>query len=185
MESSLFYIEAFYEKHKYSFDVFIVKQLTNNTNSYYHLDMNKKEFYTRLGKAAYEYGVLYETYSSKINKRTDNFIWILYAIDFNGLETQKEIADHWSMPLSTVNTIIKQMEKEGYVELIKKEDDGRERKIKLTLKGTQYSKDILKNIYLAEDKAYRKLKNPKELIEEYERLVSETKKAIKEIDNND
>ena len=83
--------------------------------------MNKKEFYTRLGKAAYEYEALYETYSTKINKRTDNFIWILYAIDFNGLETQKEIADHWSMSLSTVNTIIKQMEKEGYVELIKKE----------------------------------------------------------------
>ena len=147
--------------------------------------MNKKEFYTRLGKAAYEYEALYETYSTKINKRTDNFIWILYAIDFNGLETQKEIADHWSMPLSTVNTIIKQMEKEGYVELIKKEDDGRERKIKLTEKGIEYSKDILKDIYLAEDKAYKKLKNPKELIEEYERLVSETKKAIKEIDNND
>ena len=50
------------------------------------------------------------------------------------------------MPLSTVNTIIKQMEKEGYVELIKKEDDGRERKIKLTLKGIEYSKDILKDI---------------------------------------
>lgn len=67
----------------------------------------------------------------------------------------------------------------------KKEDDGRERKIKLTEKGIEYSKDILKDIYLAEDKAYKNLKNPKELIEEYERLVSETKKAIKEIDNND
>ena len=68
---------------------------------------------------------------------------------------------------------------------IQKEDDSRERKIKLTEKGIKYSKDILKDIYLAEDKAYKKLKNPKELIEEYERLVSETKKAIKEIDNND
>ena len=36
--------------------------------------MDKKEFYTRLGKAAYEYGALYEAYSTKINKRTDNFI---------------------------------------------------------------------------------------------------------------
>lgn len=147
--------------------------------------MDKKEFYTRLGKAFYEYWALYAAYSEKNNKRSDNFIWILYAIDFNGLETQKDIADHWSMPLSTVNTIIKQMEREGYLELIKKEIDGRERKIKLTEKGKNYSGEILKGIYDAEDKAYRKLKNPKELIEEYEKLVSETKKVIKEIESNE
>lgn len=142
--------------------------------------MDKKEFYTRLGKATYEYDALYASYSAKNNKRSDNFIWILYAIDFNGLQTQKGIANHWSMPLSTVNTIIKQMERGGYLVLIKEKNDGRERKIKLTQKGKDYSKEILKDIYDAEDKAYNKLINPKLMIEEFEKLVYETKKAIKE-----
>lgn len=141
--------------------------------------MDKREFFTRLGRLAYEYDSLYALYASRIEKRSDNFIWILYALDYNELDTQKDIATQWSMPLSTVNTIIKQMEKDGFVILEKSFSDKRERKIKLTLKGKAYSKEILSDIYKAEAMAYEKLKNPNELLEQYELLVNETKKAIK------
>ncbi|MEI3306811.1 MAG: helix-turn-helix domain-containing protein [Dysosmobacter sp.] len=53
----------------------------------------------------------------------------LYALDQDGGCTQKQIAENWMIPKQTVNTVVKDLERRGYVSL----RAGRDQKEKLVL----------------------------------------------------
>ena len=76
----------------------------------------------------------------------DNSLSLLYALDDGKPHSQKEICEHWLIPKTTLNTIVKECVNAGYIVL-----DGikhtKEKEIRLTDKGQEYAKTILNQVY--------------------------------------
>ena len=53
--------------------------------------------------------------------------------------------------------MIRKLRQEGYIQLVESEDDKREKKIRLTQKGKEYSKEILVPLYQIEDYVFHVL----------------------------
>ncbi len=120
--------------------------------------MESKEFFMRFGKAIYNIDGFYDEIAKQSKVKT-NFLWILYALNDQKPHSQKEICRDWSLPRSTVNTIIKEMEKDGYVELEQIKGEKRELNICLTDKGHELADNLLKDLYEFETQVYEKIKN--------------------------
>lgn len=82
----------------------------------------------------------------------ENELAILYALDDGGHHTQKEICEQWLIPKTTVNTIVREFVKEGYITL-SCEHNSKEKIIALTDKGRNYAAPVLEKIYAAEERA--------------------------------
>ena len=85
----------------------------------------------------------------------DNSLSLLYALDDGKPHSQKEICEHWLIPKTTLNTIVKECVNAGYNVL-----DGikhtKEKEIRLTDKGQEYAKTILNQVYELERRAMEK-----------------------------
>lgn len=85
----------------------------------------------------------------------DNSLSLLYALDDGKPHSQKEICEHWLIPKTTLNTIVKECVNAGYIVL-----DGikhtKEKEIRLTDKGQEYAKTILNQVYELERRAMEK-----------------------------
>ena len=81
---------------------------------------------------------------------------MMYALDDGKTHSQKEIAENWLIPRTTVNTIAKRWERLGYLTLVHIPGQRREMQIVLTESGKEYAKNILSSVYRAEDKALKK-----------------------------
>ena len=85
----------------------------------------------------------------------DNSLSLLYALDDGKPHSQKEICEHWLIPKTTLNTIVKECVNAGYIVL-----DGikhtKEKEIRLTDKGQEYAKTILNQVYELEGRAMEK-----------------------------
>ena len=85
----------------------------------------------------------------------DNSLYLLYALDDGKPHSQKEICEHWLIPKTTLNTIVKECVNAGYIVL-----DGikhtKEKEIRLTDKGQEYAKTILNQVYELERRAMEK-----------------------------
>lgn len=78
--------------------------------------------------------------------------------------TQKMICEQWGLPKQTVNTILKDFEKKGYVSLTSLPSDKRNKRILLTDVGRDYANEIsvaLNNLdsYAAEKMGLENMKN--------------------------
>lgn len=85
-----------------------------------------------------------------------NLLWTLYALDDGEYRTQKEISENWHLPKTTVNTIVKECVQYGLVELQMSSADKREYDIIMTDRGKVYAADVLREVYLAEQRALDK-----------------------------
>lgn len=47
-----------------------------------------------------------------------NLMWVLYALNDGKPHSQKEISRSWDLPLTTINTIVLELKKEGMVEMV-------------------------------------------------------------------
>ncbi len=47
----------------------------------------------------------------------DSMLWLLYALDDGEAHSQRELCEKWAFPKTTLNTTIKQAEKDGYLTL--------------------------------------------------------------------
>lgn len=141
--------------------------------------MDSKEFFYEFGKLLYKIDGFY----SDIAKESDvkpNLMWVLYALNDGKSHSQKEISKSWDLPLTTINTIVLELKKEGMVELVSIPKKKRERNLVLTEKGKQYSCEVLANIIRMEAKTYSLLGDRAEhLIDDLHDLL-ETLKACKE-----
>lgn len=86
-----------------------------------------------------------------------NVLIIFYALGVKKEMTQKSIADYYAIPKQSINGVIRKLRQEGYIQLVESEDDKREKKIRLTQKGKEYSKEILVPLYQIEDYVFHVL----------------------------
>lgn len=133
--------------------------------------MDSKSFFYDFGKAIYHVDAFYEDYAQK-SKLAPTLLWIMYALNDGNPHTQREICVDWELPKSTVNTIITDLKKNGYVELAPIKGKRREMAVSLTECGKAYADNILKPLYIIEADVFRKLgQNERNVIESLEKIV--------------
>lgn len=118
--------------------------------------MDSKMFFYEFGKILYKIDGLYAEYARSSGVK-ENLLWILYALNDGKLHSQKEICETWDLPRSTVNTIMKELESDGYVELTQIKGEKRELHVILTKKGLDYASNLLSGLYEIERKTYAEL----------------------------
>lgn len=94
--------------------------------------------------------------SEKKKRLSDAELCIMYALDDGEPHSQKEIAEEWLVPKTTINTITKHWESKGLLVLTPIPGKRREMQITLTEAGKKYAKEFLSFIYKAEDTALQK-----------------------------
>lgn len=84
-----------------------------------------------------------------------NTLALLYALDDGEPHSQKEICEHWLIPKTTINTIVKECISAGYV-VLEPVSRTKEKAIRLTDKGKEFAKSILNQFYEVERRAMEK-----------------------------
>lgn len=129
-----------------------------------------RKFFYKFGKTFYNIDAYYADFAKKSGVKP-NLLWILYALDDKELHSQKEISKSWDIPLSTINTIIMDLNSNGYIDLIQIPKKKREMYIKLTEKGIEFSNYILKGIYDIEEKVYLALNEKVRIIDDLDYML--------------
>lgn len=89
---------------------------------------------------------------------TYDSLFVLYAIYYGkGKVCQKEICEEWSMPKQTVNSILKNYEKKGYICFQQKESDKRNKTIRVTEKGQQFADKVIRELERTELSVLQKI----------------------------
>ena len=91
-----------------------------------------------------ESNVVYEEWA-KSHGMSANSLLILEAL-YDGIRTQKEISQKWCIPKQTINTILKDLEAQGYLELTAMAQDKRNKQIELTSKGRLFVDRIITQV---------------------------------------
>ncbi len=94
--------------------------------------------------------------NEKNKKLSDAELCVMYALDDGNPHSQREISQDWLLPKTSVNTIVKRWEKEGFLTMTPIAGKRREMNIMLTDAGRAYAKDFMGFLYRAEDKALKK-----------------------------
>ncbi|MCI8320156.1 MAG: MarR family transcriptional regulator [Dorea sp.] len=84
-------------------------------------------------------------YSSWAASKNINYylLFVLYALEGETAVTQKKICMCTGLTKQTVNSVIRSLKENGYIELAKGHEDRREKQILLTEKGAAYSSELL------------------------------------------
>ena len=89
---------------------------------------------------------------------SENEFWIWYTLlTMEGEYSQQDICDEWALSKQTVNTIITNMVKKGYVELEVVPGTRNKKIIHVTEEGRKYSEQIVIPIAEAEQRALEKI----------------------------
>lgn len=91
--------------------------------------------------------------SRKISSVSEAELFMMYALDDNEPHSQKEIAEQWLIPRTTVNAVTKRWVNEGLLTKTPIPGKRREMVISLTDAGQEYAKKFLAFLYKAENKA--------------------------------
>jgi len=135
--------------------------------------MDAKEFFYAFGKALYRVDAVYDDFAKDSGVVSPTLLWILYALNDGNEHTQREICVDWSLPKSTVNTVMMELKKSGYIELEPIRGKRREMTVLLTHKGKDYADSLLAAIYEKEDAAFRKLNEDEKNVTAYFARISE------------
>lgn len=134
--------------------------------------MDSKEFFHELGTLIYQIDGIYTKYIKLNNIKSSNELWILYALNDGKDHSQKQIAEDWDIPRTTINTIVKDLEKKGYVTMKLLKGERREMSIILTSEGKKYADTKLEYLYKKEAEVFKNIKNPEEIIKNLRFLLS-------------
>lgn len=140
--------------------------------------MNAKSFFYDFGRALYHVDSFYDEFAKKSNV-SSALLWVLYALNDGNSHTQIEISNDWELPKTTVNTVIKDIQKEGYVELVPIKGKRREMSIVLTESGKAFADNVLSDLYRKEEEVF-KLLSPKE--QEIVMVLEKLARKLKEED---
>ena len=75
--------------------------------------MNSRSFFYDFGRALYHVDSFYDEFAKQSNV-SSALLWVLYALNDGNSHTQIEISNDWELPKTTVNTVIKEIQKNGY-----------------------------------------------------------------------
>lgn len=120
---------------------------------------------------------LYERVQRKAGTK-GNTVWVLYALDDGKPHSQKQIYEEWLIPKTTLNTIVKELESDGYVRLEIIPGQRREMNIYLTETGKKYARQVLDSFYQAEEEAFRQIENARILSNELENFCQKLGEAF-------
>lgn len=101
---------------------------------------------------------LYRTWAKR-HGMSYNTMMTLYALGQSRKCTQKQIADEWLIPKQTVNTIIKELERLGYIRF-EPLPGSKQKVVCLTESGRAYADSCLHELYEIESSALRSLGQP-------------------------
>lgn len=124
---------------------------------------------------------LYERVQRKAGTK-GNTVWVLYALDDGKPHSQKQIYEEWLIPKTTLNTIVKELESDGYVRLEIIPGQRREMNIYLTETGKKYARQVLDSFYQAEEEAFRQIENARILSNELENFCQKLGEAFDKLD---
>ena len=117
--------------------------------------MNSRSFFYDFGRALYHVDSFYDEFAKQSNV-SSALLWVLYALNDGNSHTQIEISNDWELPKTTVNTVIKEIQKNGYVDLIPIKGRRREMSIVLTESGKKYADRVLADLYKKEAEVAQK-----------------------------
>lgn len=81
----------------------------------------------------------------------------MYMLYLSEVNRQKEMVENYGMPKQTVNTVITELQKKGYIILIPDENDKRSKIIKLTQEGINYANKIVTPLLDCEIRVLKKM----------------------------
>ena len=137
--------------------------------------MNSRSFFYDFGKALYRLDSLYDEFAKQSNV-SSALLWVMYALNDGKPHTQIEISSDWQLPKTTVNTVIKEIQQSGYVELVPIKGKRREMSIVLTESGKKYADSILSEIYKREAVVYKSLASEeREIVAVLEKMIEKLK----------
>lgn len=117
--------------------------------------VDRYTFFRQLGEAVYQIDGAYAVFS-KGAKIKPNMLWLLSALNDGQSHTQSQICWNWSFPRTTVNTLVKELEKSGHVALHPVPGARRELYVELTPAGKTYADQILQPVYEAEERLFQR-----------------------------
>ena len=84
---------------------------------------------------------------AKTQGLSSNSVLVLYSF-YSGEEycTQKSISQKWCIPKQTVNTILKDFQKKGYVEMAAMQGDKRNKLLRLTDSGKKLADEVIEKL---------------------------------------
>ena len=93
-----------------------------------------------------EFNYVYEDWA-KAHGVSVNSLLVLSAV-YEEMEdcTQKRISQRWRIPKQTVNSVLKDFERKGFVELLPMKEDERNKLIRFTPKGKEYADIIISKL---------------------------------------
>lgn len=93
---------------------------------------------------------------AKAHGMSCNEVMTLYALDLGRPCTQKQISQEWLIPKQTLNTIVKALERQGYV-YFELQPGKREKLVRFTEAGRAYAREHLEELYQMEERAMETL----------------------------
>ncbi len=142
---------------------------------------NEREAIRRIMISINKIDELYERVQRKAGVK-GNTVWVLYALDDGKPHSQKQIYEEWLIPKTTLNTIVKELESEGYVRMETISGQRREMHIYLTEAGKKYARQVLDSFYQAEEEAYGQIENAEILSDELENFCQKLDAAFDRLD---
>lgn len=140
--------------------------------------MNSRKFFYDFGRALYHVDSFYDEFAKQSNV-SSALLWVLYALNDGNPHTQIEISNDWELPKTTVNTVIKDIQKDGYVELVPIKGKRREMSIILTESGKAFADNVLSNLYKKEAEVFKSLSS------EEQEIVMVLEKLARKLKGND
>ena len=139
---------------------------------------NSSQRMLELNEVMKENNDLYSNLAKKF-KMSDCMLWILYILrEENKVLTQSDICNMMYMPKQTVNSSLKKMESEGYIELLNI-NDKRSKQVCLTEKGVDLANNTVDIIISKENNALSKMDKEEQalfinLFKKYKDLLKES-----------
>lgn len=111
---------------------------------------------------------------------SENMLTIMYALNDDKTHTQKQICEQFSIPKTTINTIVKELIEKGLI-IFKNGENLKEKNLALTKKGKIYAEEITGELKDVEKIAMEKTleKYSISFIEAFEYLLESMENEIK------
>lgn len=105
---------------------------------------------------------------------SDTALWLMYSLyQSETAYTQREFCSDWHYPPQTINSALKNFEKQGIIELQSIPDNQKNKLIVLTQKGKDWAEKIISPLILAERRSFQGMKK-----EERDALLVLSKKYV-------
>lgn len=106
----------------------------------------------------------------------------VFGVRFGRRNNADVICDGWSAPLQTINSCLKQMEKEGVITLYVDSDNRRKKRVRLTPEGEKIAAELVEPIMQAENASFSALTPAEQaqLLELTKRQLTVLKKLVDE-----